>query len=62
MIRAAQKVSIKEEYICKDQKELPKEQHTLPYPEFLYGDKLKMTSLDINLSYEIFHNLFEHRR
>ena len=46
MIKAAQKVSIKEEHICKDQKELPKEQHTLPYPEFLYGDKLKMTSLD----------------
>ena len=29
-----------------------------PYPELLYGDKLTMTTLGLNLSYEILHNLF----
>jgi len=46
------------EYVQKGQKELPEEQYTLPYPELLYGDKLTMTSLGLNLSYEILHNLF----
>jgi opacity protein-like surface antigen len=30
----------------------------LPYPEFLYGDKLIMISLGLGLSYEVLHNLF----
>ncbi|HEY4755397.1 MAG TPA: hypothetical protein VIH28_04990, partial [Ignavibacteriaceae bacterium] len=46
------------EYIRKGQKELPEEQYMLPYPEFLYGDKLSMTNIGLILNYEVLHNLF----
>ena len=46
------------EYVRKGQKELPEEQYMLPYPKFLYGDKLSMTNIGLILSYEVLHNLF----
>lgn len=46
------------ELVRKGQKELPEEQYVLPYPKFLYGDKLSMTNIGLNLSYEVLHNLF----
>jgi len=46
------------EHIRKGQKELPEEQYRLPYPKFLYGDKLRMTNIGFVLKYEFLHNLF----
>lgn len=46
------------EHIRKGQKELPKEQYHLPYPKFLYGEKLLVTNVGLTLNYEILHNLF----
>ena len=46
------------EHIRKGQKELPEEQYELPYPHFLYGEKLSVTNIGLNLKYEILHNLF----
>ncbi len=45
------------EHIRKGQKELPKEQYDLPYPKFLYGEKLLMTNVGLTLNYEVLHNL-----
>ena len=30
----------------------------LPYPKFLYGDKLSVTSIGASINYEVMHNLF----
>jgi hypothetical protein len=30
----------------------------LPYPAFLYGDKLRLANLSLIINYEILHNLF----
>lgn len=46
------------EHIRKGQKELPDEQYILPYPKFLYGDKLIFTNIGIIFNYEVLHNLF----
>ncbi len=51
------KLKIWGEHVRKGQKELPKEQYVLPYPEFLYGDKLLMTNVGIVFNYEILHSL-----
>ena len=52
------KLKIWGEHVRKGQKELPEEQYMLPYPGFLYGDKLSMTSIGLILKYEVLHNLF----
>ena len=52
------KLKVWGEYVRKGQKELPEEQYMLPYPGFLYGDKLSMTNLGLILNYEVLHNLF----
>lgn len=46
------------EHVRKGQKELPEEQYILPYPGFLYGNKLSMTNIGLILNYEVLHNLF----
>ena len=46
------------EYVRKGQKELPEEQYKFPYPKLLYGNKLKLTGIGMNVRYEVFHNLF----
>jgi hypothetical protein len=46
------------EHIRKGQKELPEQQYELPYPEFLYGDRLTMTNFGTSLHYEILRSLF----
>ena len=45
------------EYIRKGQKELPEEQYMLPYPGFLYGNKLSITNIGATLNYEVMHSL-----
>lgn len=45
------------EYIRKGQKELPEEQYKLPYPNFLYGNRLRMTNFGLKIRYDFFHNL-----
>lgn len=52
------KLKIWGEQVRKGQKELPEEQYTLPYPGFLYGEKLTLTSFGFVLRYELLHNLF----
>lgn len=52
------KLKIFGELVRKGQKELPEEQYMLPYPKFLYGDKLSMTNLGLIFNYEVLHNLF----
>ena len=56
------KLKVWGEYVRKGQKELPEEQYILPYPGFLYGDKLSMTNIGLILKYEVFHNLFGEMR
>lgn len=52
------KLKIWGEHIRKGQRELPEQQYELPYPHFLYGEKLSVTSIGLNLTYEFLHNLF----
>jgi hypothetical protein len=42
-------------YIRKGKSELPEEQYTQPYPEFLYGEKLYSFSFEFNIRYRPFH-------
>jgi len=44
-------------YFRKGQKELPKEQYTYPYPEFLYGLKRKETSISVSAEYEFINTM-----
>jgi len=45
------------EYTRKGQEELPEEQYELPYPDFLYGDRLTQTRFGFEISYEPIHML-----
>lgn len=45
------------ERIQKGQKELPEEQYLLPYPKFLYGERLTRHAFGIQIQYETFRNL-----
>lgn len=51
------KIKLWGEHIRKGQRELPEQQYLLPYPEFLYGDRLSLTNAGVVISYEILHNL-----
>jgi hypothetical protein len=44
-------------YFRKGQKELPQDQYKLPYPEFLYGQKRKETSVSVSAEYEFINSL-----
>ena len=46
------------EYIRKGQTELPAQQYQSPYPDILYGSRLTVKSAGIEISYEVFRNLF----
>lgn len=46
------------ERIQKGQKELPEDQYKLPYPNFLYGERLTINKLGLQIHYDVFHNLF----
>lgn len=45
-------------YVRKGKKEDPEDQYRLPYPEFLYGNRLTWTKIGLNVDYEVFHNVF----
>lgn len=51
-------LNLSAEYIRKGQQELPVQQYQLPYPDFLFGTRLKERNVSLELSYEIFHQLF----
>ncbi len=42
---------IKIHHVRKGQTELPEEQYQLPYPEFLYGQRLSQTQIDVSVKY-----------
>jgi hypothetical protein len=54
LIRALQ-FSLSSWYFRKGKKELPVEQYTSPYPEFLYGEKRYEYGFDIRLKYRPWH-------
>jgi len=45
------------EYTRKGQEELPEEQYLLPYPDFLYGDRLTQKRFGFKINYEPIHLL-----
>jgi len=51
-------LKISGEYIRKGQRELPVQQYQLPYPDFLFGTRMKQRNASVELSYEILHQLF----
>lgn len=51
------KINIEMNYVRKGRTELPEEQYQLPYPGFLYGERLSQLMLDFSVRYEFIHDL-----
>lgn len=49
---------IKFHHVRKGQTELPEEQYQLPYPEFLYGQRLTQTQVDVSVKYINSYSIF----
>jgi hypothetical protein len=49
------KLSLNTWYFRKGKKELPDEQYTTPYPEFLYGEKRYEYGIDVRLKFQPWH-------
>jgi hypothetical protein len=45
-------------YFRKGQTELPEQQYQLPYPATLYGERRTEKKINLELSWQPFHNLF----
>jgi hypothetical protein len=44
-------------YVRKGEKENPEDQYKLPYPTFLYGNKLTWLQVGVDVEYEMIHGL-----
>jgi hypothetical protein len=51
-------LTVSGEYIRKGQQEIPVQQYRLPYPDFLFGTRMKQRNISAELFYEILHQLF----
>ncbi|MHB9012579.1 MAG: capsule assembly Wzi family protein [Ignavibacteriaceae bacterium] len=51
-------VSLSGDHVRKGQIELPAQQYESPYPSTLYGPRLSITDIGLNINYEIMNNVF----